>query len=98
MKKRILILEQQSWFGGAQRVLEVVLSSLMNDFDPIVAFPDDGSFSAALREKGITTRTFPLGAYRPGRKSLTDMLVFVFRCLVCNLNIARLIHKTRVHA
>ena len=96
MKKRILILEQQSWVGGAQRVLEVVLSSLMNDFDPIVAFPDNGSFSAALREKGITTRTFPLGAYRPGRKSFKEMVVFVFRSLVCTLKIAALIHKKRI--
>ena len=49
MKKRILILEQQSWVGGAQRVLEVVLSSLINEFDPIVGFPDDGPFSMAPR-------------------------------------------------
>src|SRR5207249_5293197 len=73
MKKRILILEQQSWSGGAQRVLEVVLSSLTDEFDPIVAFPDDGSFSMALHEQGIATCTFPLGTYRPGKKSYPEM-------------------------
>src|SRR5213592_5064733 len=93
MKKRILILEQQSWSGGAQRVLEVVLSSLTDEFDPIVAFPDDGSFSMALHEQGIATCTFPLGTYRPGKKSYPEMFLFVLRSLHCALKLAALIGK-----
>ncbi|PYR85638.1 MAG: hypothetical protein DMG18_05425, partial [Acidobacteria bacterium] len=96
MKKRILILEQQSWSGGAQRVLEVVLSSLTDEFDPIVAFPDDGSFSMALHEQGIATCTFPLGTYRPGKKSYPEMFLFVLRSLHCALKLAALIRKERI--
>ena len=53
MKKRILILEQQSWFGGAQRVLDVTMDSLTADFDATVAFPDVGAFAAALDSFGL---------------------------------------------
>lgn len=96
MKKRILILEQQSWSGGAQRVLEVVLSSLTDEFDPIVAFPDEGAFSIALHERGIATCTFPLGTYRPGKKSYSEMFLFVLRSLHCALKLAALIRKESI--
>ena len=63
MKRQILILEQQSWSGGAQRVLEVVLSSIGQDFKPVVAFPERGPFSTALQERHIETLTLPLGKF-----------------------------------
>jgi len=96
VKKAILILEQQSWFGGAQRVLEAVLNSLVDDCDLVVAFPEHGPFSAALREKGIETRTFPLGTYRPGRKSYKDMAIFAVRSLFCALKLAAVIRTKRI--
>ena len=96
MKKQILILEQQSWSGGAQRVLEVVLRSIEQDLEPVVAFPERGPFSAALQERHIETLTLPLGQYPPGKKSYRDMMAFALRTLFCTVKIASIIHRKRI--
>lgn len=88
MKKPILILEQQSWRGGAQRVLEMVLDALQNEFQPVVAFPQPGPFCEKLRSRGVDTLIYPLGTYRSGRKSLIDMASFGARSLYCGLQLA----------
>jgi glycosyltransferase involved in cell wall biosynthesis len=75
-KKRVLILEQQSFRGGAQRVLEVVLDGLRDRIDPIVALPESGPFEQDLRRRGVETMIYALGRYRSGRKSLADVLSF----------------------
>ncbi|MFB3920979.1 MAG: glycosyltransferase family 4 protein [Terriglobia bacterium] len=93
MKPRVLFLDQQAWRAGGQRVLEDVLDALRDDVDPIVALPEDGPFAAALREKDIPTMTCPLGSYRPGRKSLGEMLAFPIRSLLCGLRLARVIER-----
>ncbi len=89
MKRAILYLEQQSWKAGAQQVLLNILSALGGDFRPIVAFPDEGPFRAQLEKRGIETLTYPLGTYRPGKKSFGEMLTFAWRLFPCTL---RLIH------
>jgi glycosyltransferase involved in cell wall biosynthesis len=96
VKTRILILEQQSWSGGAQRVLDVVLRSIEQDFEPVVAFPEKGPFSAALQERHIETPTLPLGQYPPGKKSYRDMMAFALRTLFCTAKIASIIHRKRI--
>jgi len=96
VKKHILILEQQSWSGGAQRVLDVVLRSIEQDFEPVVAFPERGPFSAALQERHIETLTLPLGQYPPGKKSYRDMMAFALRSLFCTAKIASIIHRKRI--
>jgi glycosyltransferase involved in cell wall biosynthesis len=96
VKKSILILEQQSSRGGAQRVLEAVLSSIEEDFDPVVVFPENGPFSAALQVRHIETLTFPLGKYPPGRKSYRDMMVFALRSLFCTVKLAAIIRRRRI--
>jgi glycosyltransferase involved in cell wall biosynthesis len=96
VKRQILILEQQSWYGGAQRILEVVLSSIEQDFEPVVAFPERGPFSTALQERHIETLTLPLGKYPPGRKSYRDMMAFALRTLFCTVKIASIIHRKRI--
>jgi len=96
VKKRILVLEQQSWSGGAQRVLEAVLSSIKDDFDPVIAFPDKGPFSTALQKRHIEALTFPLGKYPPGKKSYSDMMVFALRTLLCAAKLARIIRRKRI--
>jgi glycosyltransferase involved in cell wall biosynthesis len=93
MKTKVLVLEQQSWMGGAQRVLEVVLKAVIKDVDPIIMFPKVGPFSARLNESGFRTCTFPLGTYRSGRKSYAEGLIFIFRSIVCALKIILFIHK-----
>jgi glycosyltransferase involved in cell wall biosynthesis len=96
VKRQILVLEQQSWSGGAQRVLDVVLKSIEQDFEPVVAFPERGPFSRALQERQIETLTLPLGKYPPGKKSYTDMMAFALRTLFCTVKIASIIHRKRI--
>ena len=96
MKPTILFLEQQSWRAGAQRVLEVVLDALREDFTPVVAFPDDGPFAADLRGRGMETVVYPLGRYRPGPKSYSEMAAFAVRSVLCGIRLARLIRRRRI--
>ena len=93
MKPPVLFLDQQAWRAGGQRVLEDVLDALVEDFEPLVAFPEDGPFAAALRARDIETLLYPLGSYRPGRKSVGEMLGFAGRSVVCGLQLARLIAR-----
>lgn len=95
-KRRVLVLEQQSYRGGAQRVLEVVLDALREQIDPIVAFPESGPFLEDLRKQGIETLTFALGRYRSGRKSAADLASFVPRSLYGALELARTILRRQV--
>jgi glycosyltransferase involved in cell wall biosynthesis len=82
MKRKILFLEQQSWLSGAQRVLESVLDATAEQYEPIVAFPDEGPFSRKLADRNIQTLTYPLGFYQTGRKSRAEMLEFAGRTLL----------------
>jgi glycosyltransferase involved in cell wall biosynthesis len=91
MKQSILFLEQQSWKGGAQQVLLSVLDALREGFRPIVAFPDDGAFRSQLQDRGIETLTYPLGAYRPGKKSWGEIFSFAWRSLMCTVKLTRII-------
>jgi glycosyltransferase involved in cell wall biosynthesis len=93
MKAKVLVLEQQSWMGGAQRVLEVVLKAVIKDSEPIIMFPKVGPFSARLNESGFRTCTFPLGTYRSGRKSYVEALIFILRSIVSALKIILFIRK-----
>ena len=94
MKKTILFLDQQSWVGGAQRVLESVLASLGTEFDPIVAFPNHGPFRTALNERGIETLTIPIGIYQSGKKSYLEMAAFAVRSVLCGLKVAAIIRRS----
>ena len=93
MRIPVLFLDQQAWRAGGQRVLEDVLEALREDIDPIVAFPEDGPFAATLRSRGVETLFYPLGSYRPGRKSVGEMLAFPIRSLVCGLKLARVVRQ-----
>lgn len=84
-KTSIIILDQQSWRGGGQRVLRHVLTSLHDDFLPTIIFPDCGPFQQELQELGYETITCPLGTYQPGRKSVREKLAFGARSAICAL-------------
>jgi glycosyltransferase involved in cell wall biosynthesis len=92
----ILLLEQQSWRSGAERVLDEVLYALEPDSRPIVAFPEDGPFAADVRRRGIETALIPLGSYRSGPKSLADKIAFGPQSLRCALRLSRVIRKQNV--
>lgn len=96
MKKKILFLEQQSWLSGAQRVLGSVLDATAEEYDPIVAFPDEGAFSRTLADRNIQTLTYPLGFYQTGRKSRAEMLDFAERSLLCAFKLAHVIRRQEV--
>ncbi|HEV2420033.1 MAG TPA: glycosyltransferase family 4 protein [Terriglobia bacterium] len=96
MRQCILFLEQQSWRSGAERVLDEALRALEADFLPLVAFPEDGAFAAELRRRGVETLLFPLGRYRPGPKSLADMLSFPSRSLYCGFWLAQTILRRHI--
>jgi hypothetical protein len=83
LRTPILIPEQQSYSGGAQCVLEVILDALREDFHPLVAFPEDGPFVNTLQDRNIETLLYPLGGYRRGCKSLVDMANFGAQSLYC---------------
>jgi glycosyltransferase involved in cell wall biosynthesis len=96
MKKTILFLDQQSWLGGAQRVLDSALRSLGTEFNPIVAFPNKGPFRSELEERGVKTLTIPIGSYRSGSKSYLEMAGFAVRSVFCGIQLAATIRKRRV--
>ncbi|HLY59167.1 MAG TPA: glycosyltransferase family 4 protein [Terriglobia bacterium] len=96
MNRSVLILEQQSWKGGAQQVLLNVLGALGKDFRPVVAFPGDGPFRDRLQDDGIETLTYPLGTYRPGKKSWGEMLAFAWRTVVCTLKLIQIILSRKI--
>jgi glycosyltransferase involved in cell wall biosynthesis len=93
MKRSILFLEQQSWLSGGQRMLETVLNTLVEEYDPVVAFPGDGPFRRTLAERNIETLTVPLGFYQTGPKSRSEMLEFAGRSLLCALKLAPVIRR-----
>ena len=71
-------------------MLEEVLAALANDFRPLVAFPEDGPFVEDIRQRGFETLLIPLGRYRSGRKSLTEIALFPWR----SARSARLLTRT----
>ena len=96
MRSTILFLEQQSWLGGAQRVLEATLDSIDGVYNAIVSFPEPGSFRAAVERRPIETIDVPIGSYAPGRKSLLQMAAFVCRSVYCGLKLAAFIRRKRI--
>jgi glycosyltransferase involved in cell wall biosynthesis len=96
MKPTIVFLEQQSWLGGAQRVLESTLESVAETCDCIVAFPDEGPFRSALDQRNVETMDLPIGAYSSGSKSVLEMIAFAWRSLFCGLRLAGVIRRRRI--
>jgi len=94
MKKTILFLDQQSWRGGAQSVLECVLDSIA-EFHSIVGLPCAGAFKSELDQRGVETFTYPLGAYRSGRKSCVEMAAFAVRSVACGFKVASMVRRRR---
>jgi glycosyltransferase involved in cell wall biosynthesis len=97
MKPSLLFLDQQSWRGGGQRVLQEVIAAFEKEtFRLIVALPADGPFARDLRGNGVETLAYPLGHYRSGRKSLREAFILFFRSIYCGLRLARRIRRENV--
>lgn len=96
MRKTIVFLEQQSWRGGAQRVLESTLNAVGADLDCIVAFPDSGPFRESLEARGIDTITLPIGPCRSGWKPPLEVAGLAVRSLLSGLRLARFAKRRQV--
>jgi glycosyltransferase involved in cell wall biosynthesis len=96
VKPRVVILDQQTWMGGGQRVLMAALSCISVNYDPLVLLPSEGPLTATLLENGIRAGAFPLGDYSPGRKSMKQMLAFGIRSLYCCAKVAAVIRREHV--
>src|SRR5688572_11799195 len=96
MRRTIVFVEQQSWPGGAQRVLEATLEAIGPDYDCIVAFPDEGTFRSALEKQKVETLDLPIGNYQPGRKSLLEMASFAWRSVYWGARLAAVIHRRQI--
>src|SRR5215471_6922126 len=96
MRKGIVFLEQQSWLGGAQRVLEATLAAVRDDYDAVVAFPDDGPFRSSMEDRTLTTLDLPIGNYRSGQKRIFEMIEFAFRSLYCSFKLASFIRRRQM--
>jgi len=98
VKRKILFLEQQSWLSGAQNVLQSVLDATAEEYDPIVAFPNDGPFRRKLEDLKVQTLTYPLGIYQTGQKSRSDMVRFVLQSVLCAFKLTKDHSKSRCRA
>jgi glycosyltransferase involved in cell wall biosynthesis len=90
----ILFVDQQSSRAGAQRVLDAVLQTMVPQCRPIVAFPGDGPYPIELQGRGIETVFYPLGQYRSGTKSITDMLRFAPRSMAAAARLTGIIRRS----
>ena len=93
MRRTILFLEQQSWRGGAQQVLEATLDAVDGVYNCIVAFPDSGPFRTDLEQRLVETMDLPSGTYSTGRKSVLEMVAFAWRSIYCGFKLARFVRR-----
>jgi glycosyltransferase involved in cell wall biosynthesis len=96
MRRTILFVEQQSWRGGAQRVLEAALDSVSDEYHCVVAFPDQGPFRSALDQKNVETMDLPIGNYQPGQKSFLEGITFAWRSLYSAFKLVRVIRRRQI--
>ena len=72
---KLLIADQFSEIGGAQRVLLDLLPAFRREgWDILLAVPQPGDLT---RASGLPFETIPCGPYGCGRKTITDYLRFV---------------------
>ncbi len=74
---RVLILDQYSELGGAQRMLLDLLPAIeARRWGVLVALPGNGPALGKLREQGIETEAIDCGRYASGRKSAGEVARF----------------------
>lgn len=59
VKKKLLLVITKSNFGGAQRYVYDIATSLKDSYDVVVAFGGQGALAQKLTDAGIATRTIP---------------------------------------
>jgi glycosyltransferase involved in cell wall biosynthesis len=75
---RVLILDQFSELGGAQRcLLDLIPVLLDRRWDTRVLLPGEGPLAQALHDLGVPVQLVQCGPYTAGRKTLRDVVRFV---------------------
>jgi glycosyltransferase involved in cell wall biosynthesis len=75
---RVLVLDQFSELGGAQRCLLDLMPALLDRrWDVRVLLPGEGRLSQALHDLGIPVQRVQCGPYTSGTKTLRDLIRFV---------------------
>jgi glycosyltransferase involved in cell wall biosynthesis len=73
MNRRLLILDQFSQLGGAQRcLLDLLPAFLEAGYATHLAVPGDGPLADGARSRGAVVHRIPCGAYTSGHKSWMD--------------------------
>ena len=91
----ILIADQFSELGGAQRSLLDLLPALAESYTPVVALPGPGPLTAELERLRIRWKPLVLGHYRSGSKSPADMLRYALRQPALVTRLTQLAHVLR---
>jgi glycosyltransferase involved in cell wall biosynthesis len=77
MSRKLLILDQFTQLGGAQRCLLDLLPAFLDaGYDTHVAVPGEGPLADGARRCGAVVHPIPCGAYACGRKSWMDIARF----------------------
>jgi glycosyltransferase involved in cell wall biosynthesis len=77
MNRRLLILDQFTQLGGAQRcLLDLLPAFLEAGYITHLAIPGDGPLADGARGLGALVHRIPCGAYAPGQKSWSDAARF----------------------
>lgn len=78
MKTRLLLWDSLPDVYGGQRVALNYIDALSGYFDWSVVMPANGSFESELKQRSIPCHKLFVGAYSQERKSLRDVVSFIF--------------------
>ena len=78
-------------------MLKMVLDSLRDKIDPLVALPEMGTLGPDLEGAGTETCIYPLGRYRSGTKSLADMVLFGPRSAYAAVRLSAVISERKAN-
>src|SRR5215831_8427161 len=93
---RLLLLDQFSELGGAQRMLLDLLPAICSrGWDAVLAAPGDGPLCSQARAFGCEVPPLDCGAYGSGRKSAADMGRFLAKLPRLALQLRKLAERVR---
>ena len=84
-RKKILFLEQYVKLSGGQKVLLSLVEGFKEDYELCVVVPEKGDLTETLRHLEIEYVIFPMGYYTSGKKTVSDILKYLFRLPYLNL-------------
>lgn len=86
----ILLTDQFSELGGAQRTVLDLLPALQQHFRVVAALPGRGPLTTELEARGVAWEALPLAALSEGRKTAADLLRYAAQQLALAARITQL--------